>query len=86
MQGGHGHRNGKLSEGGIQVEQSFELRSVPLQMVGEREITDGEKSRDGSENNLVVSSWQNDSQFTFFIDGKEETKRSTTTRHPHQMV
>ncbi|KAK4442750.1 hypothetical protein QBC34DRAFT_387016 [Podospora aff. communis PSN243] len=82
-----GHR-GKMSEsgGGIKVHQSFELRSVPIQE-SRREIPDGEKSRDGSENNLVVSSWQDDSRFTFFKDGSEkERKKVNITKYPHEMV
>ncbi|KAK0638523.1 hypothetical protein B0T16DRAFT_421309 [Cercophora newfieldiana] len=81
-----GHRQGKTSEGGIQVQQSFELRSVPVRMAGRREIPDEEKSRDGSESNLVISSWQDESQFTFFNDGSENERKKGRTRHPHEMV
>ena len=81
------HKGGKLSEGGgIQVQQSFELKSVPLQR--QREIPgDGEKSRDGSENNLAASTWQDESRFTFFRESVHNgSKKPTITKYPHEMV
>lgn len=83
---GRGHRAGKHSEGRIQVHHEFELRSVPATAARqEREEREREKSRDGSERNLVVASWQDDGRFTFFRDGSER-KKGTITRHPHEMV
>ncbi|KAK0716158.1 hypothetical protein B0H67DRAFT_582507 [Lasiosphaeris hirsuta] len=65
----------------IQVERSFEMRSVPVLVGGEDEIKSS--SRDGSEKNLVASSWQDE-----YYAGQKGPgqKRVTITSHPGDMV
>ncbi|KAK0609585.1 hypothetical protein B0T17DRAFT_566464 [Bombardia bombarda] len=69
----------------IQVEQSFEMRSVPVSSMGREDTMeddrDGKTSRDGSEKNLVVSSWQDEN-----YDTLRGGKKVTITSHPREMV
>ena len=85
----------------IQVEQSFEMRSVPATSAGvagasvtatatvtaRADDADGEEnpalSRDGSEKNLVASSWQDEYRLG---GGQPGQKKVTITSHPHEMV
>ncbi|KAK3360440.1 hypothetical protein B0T25DRAFT_130115 [Lasiosphaeria hispida] len=64
----------------IQVEQSFEMRSVPV-LVGGGEDEIKSLSRDGSEKDLVASSWQDE-----YHAGRKGQKKVTITSLPRDMV
>ncbi|KAK3686129.1 hypothetical protein B0T22DRAFT_538324 [Podospora appendiculata] len=77
--GGSALRSANRAE--IQVEQSFEMKSVPMTAM---DLDDGggkTSSRDGSEKNLVVASWQ-DEYYSTPIGGK----KVTITSHPREIV
>lgn len=72
----HG-RSGQKSE--IQVRQEFEMKTVPVG--GEGAVEAGLHSRDGSEKNLVASSWQDD-----YFEGATGKKKVSITSRPREIV
>ena len=83
--GNHGHlANGSTH---IKVEQSFEMRSLPIgspsgsgmEMDGVYE--EGKVSRDGSEKNLVVSHWEEE-----HFDGSKGSKKVTISSAGREKV
>ncbi|KAK3377461.1 hypothetical protein B0H63DRAFT_477246 [Podospora didyma] len=87
MAGGSGQTSGMRSGNNrttevIQIKQSFEMTSVPATAVDDAgrnvaavDIEDGKTSRDGSEKNLVGSSWQD-----------EYYKKVTISSRPREIV
>ncbi len=98
---GHNNNNSALRSGNrkaIQVEQSFEMKSTPVGGIGVAKTTTTvretsledvsitkEQSRDGSEKNLVASSWQ-DEHYQNAAGRRDERKKVTITSHPREIV
>ncbi|KAK5655645.1 hypothetical protein OQA88_5576 [Cercophora sp. LCS_1] len=82
------HSNPLRSGGGqkseIQVQQEFEMKRVPIGTAigGEEDAKTGMHSRDGSEKNLVASSWQDE----YFEGSGKGQKKVTITSHPREIV